>query len=141
MNSDSFHTIVSGRLKGLILFMAFQMFWSCSVIAQPDDYLKALDMEVRDLDDGMPATDTDHPATPPPVAPAQEPPPPKADESGKIDFPLEEFKQLVQMAYPGSFILLERLSKERQQQVFDEYVRTGNLAQVRRLIFKLARDR
>ncbi len=144
MNCDSFHTIVSGRFKGLILFMAFQMFWPCSVIAQSDDYLKALEKEVHELDDGTPATN--QPDTPPPVVPVQESPPlkvapPKVDKSGKPDFPLEEFKQLVQMAYPGSFILLHRLSKEQQQQVFDEYVRTGNLARVRRLIFKLARDR
>ncbi|MCP4001372.1 MAG: hypothetical protein GY727_10725 [Gammaproteobacteria bacterium] len=119
--------------------MAFQMFWPCSVIAQSDDYLKALEKEVRELDDGTSATD--QPDTPPPVVPVQEPAPPKVDKSGKPDFPREEFKQLVQMAYPGSFILLRRLSKEQQQLVFDEYVRTGNLARVRRLIFKLARDR
>ena len=54
---------------------------------------------------------------------------------------LASFSSFVKKRFPGTFILFQRLSQEQQTQVWQEYVKTGNLGGIRSNIYALKQSR
>lgn len=119
--------------------------WSGAVQAIEDDYLKAIQAEIGDMDDeDSPAGAEDAaPGVNNDVSPARSYPGNSLEirkTVNRVDS-MDEFEQLLHNAFPGSYFLMKKLPADEQQAVYKEFLRSRSLPLARQMIVELARAR
>ena len=120
------------KYKGInkIPFIFFTFFLSGNVIAANPDYIEAVKLDINEFETKVFQEQPNSPWLP-------------SGQKARVDGSdsLESFSDFLSKRFPGSFILFSKLEKADQEQVWKNYVKTGDLGGIRSDIYTLRRNK
>ena len=118
------------KYKGIqeIPVIFFTLIYSAGTFAANPDYIEAVKLDINEFETKIFQEQPNSPWLP-------------SGEKARVDGSdsLESFSNFLSKRFPGSFILFSKLEKADQQQVWQNYVKTGDLGGIRSDIYTLRR--